>query len=232
VGEIAARVHRQGKHFIAYLPAEVNAPQQLHAAFAWNPADQTEFQRRYTDFIREYSLRLGPTLSGWWFDGCYTWEVFPNHTYNWPLWFEAARAGNRDAVVTFNDGSFCIGITQPVTPLQDYLSGEVEVLVNGKIRLGRDAHAPLYVPTSRFADGTRTQWHALVPIDCGRHWAHEKPGPLVPPAYPDEELIRFVKDCRVVRGIVTFNVGISQEGALGEQTVDQLSRLATAALEE
>ena len=45
---------------------------QLHAALAWNPADQSEYERRYTAFIREYSLRLSKLNSGWWYDGCYT----------------------------------------------------------------------------------------------------------------------------------------------------------------
>ena len=223
--EIAERVHESGKHFIAYLPAEVNAPEKLHEPFAWNPGDQGEFQRRYTDFIREYSLRLGTKLSGWWFDGCYTWEVFPNSTYNWPLWFDAARAGNPSAIVAFNDGSFCIGITTPVTPLQDYLSGEVETLVDGKIRLGRGSEAPTHLPEARFVKGTRTQWHALLPIDCNRYWAHTPDHPMTP-SYPDEELEQFITRCRAVGGVITFNVGISQEGALGAETVAQLARLA------
>lgn len=227
VGEIAARVHQAGKRFIGYLPSEVNAPEQLHAAFAWNPKDQAEFQRRYTDFIRDYSLRLGTNLSGWWFDGCYTWDVFPNHTYDWPLWFDAARAGNPDAIVAFNDGSFCIGITTPVTPLQDYLSGEVEALKDGQIRLGRGPKAPLHMPKSRFVDGTQTQWHALLPIDCNRYWAHTKDHPMTP-SYPDGELEQFLRGCRAVGGVVTFNVGISQEGALGAETVAQLARLSAA----
>ena len=223
--EIAERVHAEGKHFIAYLPAEVNKPQKLHAPFAWNPGDQTEFQVRYTDFIREYALRLGTKLSGWWFDGCYTWDIFPNSTYNWPLWFGAARAGNPNAIVAFNDGSFCIGITTPVTPLQDYLSGEVEALVDGKIRLGRRVKdAPLHMPETRFVEGTETQWHALVPIDCNRFWWHTPKRPMTP-SYPDAELVSFLSQCRAVGGVVTFNVGISQEGALGAETVAQLSRI-------
>jgi len=68
--EIAQRLKKLGKRFIAYLPSEVNAPKDLRAAFAWNPKDQSEFQRRYTDFIREYALRYGKNLDGWWFDGC------------------------------------------------------------------------------------------------------------------------------------------------------------------
>jgi hypothetical protein len=161
--EIAQRLHGLGKRFIAYLPSEVNAPKDLHAPFAWNPKDQSEFQKRYTAFIREYSLRFAKILDGWWFDGCYTWDVFPNSTYDWPLWFAAARAGNPEAAVAFNDGSFCIGITKPVAPLQDYLSGEVDVLIGGKIRLGRQPNAPLCLPTSQFAEGTACQWHALSP---------------------------------------------------------------------
>jgi len=224
--EIAQRLHKVGKRFIAYLPSELNAPKDLHKPFAWNPKDQSEFQRRYTQFIREYSGRLGKMLDGWWFDGCYTWDVFPNRTYNWPLWFDAARAGNPDAAVAFNDGSFCIGITKPVTPLQDYVSGEVEVLIDGKIRLGRQENATLYLPKTRLAEGTNCQWHALVPIDC--LWMHGGPGPMPPPKYPDADLFRFVKDCKAVGGAVTLNVGIYQEGTMAPASVKQLHRLQAA----
>jgi len=224
--EIAQRLHKIGKRFIAYLPSEVNAPKDLHKPFAWNPKDQSEFQRRYTSFIREYAVRYGKNLDGWWFDGCYTWDVFPNSTYNWPLWFDAARAGNPYAAVAFNDGSFCIGITKPVTPLQDYLSGEVDVLIDGKIRLGRQANAPLYLPKSQFAECMACQWHALVPIDC--EWMHSGPGPMPPPKYSDADLFRFVKSCKAVDGAVTLNIGVYQEGKMAPASVAQLGRLAAA----
>jgi hypothetical protein len=222
--EIAQRVHQLGKRFIAYLPSEVNTPTQLHSAFAWKPKDQAEFQHRYTAFIREYAVRYGRNLDGWWFDGCYGWSVFPNTTYNWPLWFEATRAGNPDAIVAFNDGSLCNGFTKPVTPLQDYLAGEVDVLVDGKLKLGRRPDSPLYLPKSRFVEGTSCQWHALVPIDC--QWANEGPGPMPPPKYSDDDLFRFVKNCKAVGGAVTLNVGVYQEGGVAPASVAQLSRLA------
>jgi hypothetical protein len=224
--EIAQRLHKVGKRFIAYLPCEVNAPTDLHQPFAWNPKDQSEFQHRYTSFIRDYAVRYGKNLDGWWFDGCYTWEVFPNSTYNWPLWFDAARAGNPDAAVAFNDGSFCIGITKPVTTLQDYLSGEVDVLIDGKIRLGRQPNAPLYLPKSRFAEDTTCQWHALVPIDC--EWMHSGTGPMPPPKYSDADLFRFVRDCKAVGGAITLNLGVYQEGKMAPASVAQLGRLAAA----
>jgi len=221
--ELAQGVHRLGKRFIAYLPAEVNAPEDLHEPFGWNPADQTTFQQRYTDFIREYSVRFGELCDGWWFDGCYTWDVFHNSLYDWPLWCGAARAGNPQAALAFNDGSFCIGITKPLTTEQDYLSGEVELLVGGRIRLGRDAGSPLILPTSRFAEGTRCQWHALVPIDC--FWGHHTPGPMEPPKYADDDLLVLLGACQRTQAVATLNVGIYQEGHLGSATVAQLARL-------
>ena len=224
--ETARALHAMGKRFVGYLPSEVDAPKALHAAFAWNPKNQSEFQKRYTTFVREYAARYGRDLDGWWFDGCYTWEVFPNSTYDWPLWAGAARAGNPDAALAFNDGSFCVGQTQPLTPQQDYLSGEVEVLRQGKVRLGRGDDSPLILPSSRFALGTRCQWHALVPIDCP--WAHEGPGLIDPPRYPDEELFGFVKSAKSVGGAVTLNAGIYQEGRLAEATLGQLERLSKA----
>ena len=75
-------------------------------------------------------------------------------------------------------------------------------------------------------EGTECRWHALVPIDC--FWGHETPGPMEPPKYPDGELFSFVKNCRKVGGAVTLNVGIYQEGHIGEATLAQLKRLSAA----
>jgi hypothetical protein len=222
--EIAQRLHKNGKRFIGYLPSEANAPVALHEAFQWNPKDQSGFQKRYTTFVREYAERYGKLLSGWWFDGCYTWDVFPNSTYDWPLWADAARAGNHDAALAFNDGSFCIGKTQPLTPLQDYTSGEANAIHDGAVCLGGDEKAPTFMPKSRFVEGTDCQWHALLPIDC--FWGHNQPGPMEPPKYSDENLFRFVKNFKSVQGAVTLNVGIYQEGHIGEKTLAQLKRLS------
>lgn len=222
VFEMAERVHKLGKRFIAYLPAEVKAPKSLHEPFAWNMDDKSRFQKLYTSFIREYAERFGKLLDGWWYDGCYP---HLNIRFDWPLWQSASLAGNPNAVLAFNDGSFCIGNTRPLTSLQDYSSGEVDVLIDGKIRLGRKANPPLYLPRSRFIEDTTCQWHALVPIDC--RWTHEKPGIMEPPKYSDEELLSFLRHCRSVQGAVTLNVGIYQEGHIGSETLAQLKRLRT-----
>ncbi len=187
--EIATEIHRLGKRFIAYLPCEVAGNPTMHEGFAWNTQDgtnQAEFQQRYLQAVREWAERFGPLMDGWWFDGCYEWPPFHSRTMDWPAWFEATRAGNPHRVVAFNDGSLCNGLTQPLTSEQDYLSGETEVLINGRIRLGRPptpqllaygdlartVHGPIptFLPDTRFVPGTHCQWHCLIPIDC--FWGH------------------------------------------------------------
>lgn len=218
--EIATRLRALGKRFIAYLPCEANFQlPQIQAAFAWNPADQGEFQRRYQQFVRAYAEKLGASCDGWWFDGCYAWEPFHNSLYDWPNWFAAARAGNPNAIVCFNDGAFCINNVRPVTPLEDYHAGEVHQLVNGRIKLGHEPDSPLYLPDSQFIDGV--QWHALVPVDStfeGGASYH----------YTDAELIGFVKACKSVRGAVTLNLPIGLDGRVPEGSIAQMQRLGRA----
>jgi len=228
VAEMAAGIKKLGKRFVAYLPSEVHfQSDEIKAGFGWNPADQSNFQRRYTDFIREYSLRFGTDLDSWWFDGCYDWNEFNNQTYNWALWAEAARAGNPDAALAFNDGCFYLRKLLPVSPVQDYLSGEIGWLENGQIRLGRETElegpGSLYLPSGPFVEDTHCRWHGQVPIDC--LWMHTDPGPMPPPRFTDSNLQTFIDNCVSVGGAVTLNVGIYQEGHLAQATLKQLSRI-------
>jgi len=246
VMEIATRVKAMGKRFIAYLPCEVSGQSaEIKNAFGWTEEKntaQTEFQRRYTAFIREYALRFGNLLDGWWFDGALMWDKFHSKFIDPPLFLGAARAGNAHAAITFNDGSFCCGFSLPVVPGQDYLAGEVEVVIDGKIKYGRDKSSPLLNPATHTPQPPADcSWHALVPIDC--MWAHGcrfgdwlnvpfaqppiEPGEMEPPVYSTADLATLVRDFKAAEGGVTFNVGIFQEGALGERTVAQLAELAT-----
>lgn len=215
--EIAVRVHALGKRFIGYLPSEVaGQTPEVHEAFAWNPKDQSEFQCRYTSFVRAYAEKFGPLLDGWWFDGCYEWPVFHNSLYDWPRWFEAARSGNPGAIVAFNDGSFCINKVKPVTLLEDYHAGEVHVLVNSQIKLGHEKDSALYLPDSQFIEGV--QWHALVPVDSTFEGG-------APHHYTDEELQKFLRACKSVKGAVTWNLPIGQDGKVPEESIAQITRV-------
>lgn len=246
VFEIAKAVRKRGKRFIAYLPCEIRINESLQKGFAWNTepnTDQTEFQRLYLKAVKVWSVRFGKNLDGWWFDGCYpNHPIFDNKYMRWEAWYDAARAGNKDAVLTFNDGSYLGSIIKPIVPEHDYLSGEQVVIIDGKLRLGLKKEGyKLYLPETAYVEGTPCLNHTLLPVDG--YWAHgngsfpdwanfpfkaihsSTPDGMEPPAYSDKELQQFVKNYTGVGGAVTLNVGIFQEGHLGKLTIKQLKKL-------
>jgi hypothetical protein len=233
VVEIARRVDALGKRFVAYLPVETTTPpEEVRRAFAWNPDDQSEYFKRYLGFIRAYAEKLGPLCDGWWFDGCY--EPVTKGQWDWAPWCEAARAGNPRAAIAFNDGAFCTGWTEIISPLQDYHPGEVHLLEDGQIRFdflgGDDVYATpeghlrkpgqepkYYMPDGQFVHGV--QWHALVPI-------HSTFNPAVPvPDYPDAMLLGFMRTCMDLGGGVTLNLPIGMDGRIPDAAIGQFIRM-------
>jgi hypothetical protein len=235
VYEIALRLAAMKKKFIVYIPGDMACKEEaIRGTFGWEDDDHSEFLNRYQQFVREYSLKFGTLVHGWWFDGCY--ELVHHNRWDWGQWLRAARAGNPETICAFNDGSFCLGRIQPLTPLEEYHSGEVHLLENGKIRAdfldekndivvvngtlrtaGREPE--LYVPDAQFVDGV--QWHALVPIDSTFN-------PAVPEKfchYSDKDLFSFVMNCKKVKGAVTLNAPIDKNGHIPEETFQQLERL-------
>ena len=85
-----------------------------------------EFQRNWEDVNRDWSLRFGMKVRGWWVDGAYMKpERFPdNEPPNFRTFAEALKAGNPDALVAFNPG-----IQIPVwsySEYEDYTAGEID----------------------------------------------------------------------------------------------------------
>ena len=79
------------------------------------------------NMIREWSLRYGDGAKGWWFDGLYSWNDIRSTRMDMSLKHNisthalAAKAGNKQSIVTFNSG---FGPIQVNTPYCDYSSGE------------------------------------------------------------------------------------------------------------
>ncbi|MBM4144148.1 MAG: hypothetical protein FJ225_11240 [Lentisphaerae bacterium] len=187
--EVAQAVKRLGKRFIAYMPTMLSGKK-----FPCGPVrlSEREFHRQFSAVIEEYALRFGRNLDGWWFDGG---SVDPEFHGALVSRLRAARAGNPAAAVTFNNGSLCLGFSQPLIPDQDYLSGESEFLLKGKIRYGRGTDVLTLLPAGasrKPAMGRAVTdcigyvstfplppppatclWHALIPIDA--MWEHRIP---------------------------------------------------------
>lgn len=214
--ELAVELKDRGIRLIAYLPSEADGnTEEFRNKMGWDLdlVDKSFFQECYEKVIREWAIHMGMLLDGWWFDGCYNSEEkdftrtqgWSNARFNYSEWKAAACAGNPSAVIAMCPGAEAM---QYVFQEQDYLAGEANTL-NHK-------------PEGALIDGM--QWHCLPWLDC--KWGHwEKAGEIEKPRFTDEELWEFYKSCQENQGVVTWNIGIYQNGLLAEKTVEQMIRL-------
>lgn len=192
--ELAEALHRRGKRFIAYLPCELHWNQTLQDGFGWQRhADATVektfrqelFQSRWHEVIREWALRFGEHLDGWWFDGIHAIQMTAADDADWRA---AARAGNPAAAVCFNYAGFDLGIPKGFNELDDYYSGEATILLEGlpffawrgqENSINHDwwakrglpfAEQSMFCPGSTCLPGTRMRYHVLTPLDA--FWFH------------------------------------------------------------
>ena len=140
-----------------YLPC--NAPfrdWQACEALEWseqNPdSRQIHFQRKWERIIREWSLRWGKSVTGWWIDGCYFQTCREMYDFpaepNFRSFAGAMRAGNPDSLVCWNPG-----VADPelytVSTEEDYTAGECkdprQVLTAGRYEKQALSHVLSYV---------------------------------------------------------------------------------------
>lgn len=107
-----------------------------------------EFVQKWAAVLREYAVRYGKKVKGWWIDGCYRETLGYDDRLMAP-YYEACKAGNPDCLVAMNDG---------VKP--DFEKNFVnEEFVCGEFN---DFTA---IPRERFIDGA--QAHILAPLGSG-----------------------------------------------------------------
>lgn len=160
-----------------------------------------EFQRMWEDVLREWSLRWGKKICGWWIDGCYFSDEMYRHpdAPNFQSFTDALRAGNPDSIVAFNPGLLTPVIT--LTELEDYTAGEVA-----------DAF-----PVCTGPKVGNAQYHILSYL--GAQWGQGKP------RFADEFVVGYTKDVNDKGGVVTWDVPISTDGKIPQEYINQLKKL-------
>jgi hypothetical protein len=117
---------------LLYLPSNPPVKSKLVAekfrySYGKDSATSQYNQPILEDMIREWGLRYGPGVRGWWFDGLYSWNSIRSNRMDMSLKHNisthtlAAKAGNKQRIVTYNSG---FGKIHANTPYCDYTSGE------------------------------------------------------------------------------------------------------------
>jgi len=191
-----------------------------------------EFIQNWTDVLREYSLRYGDRVHGWWIDGLYTNAGYPGvDNPNIGRFKEAALAGNPDALFSANHfGCMKTGWLKaipgigdvifadfyheiaPPTKFCDYTAGEV---------VSFDAY-----PQEPEIEGAVS--HVLSFLGIPKHpvkvyegWgAH---GSKYTPAY----MRRYVECVNRLGGVVSIDCALNRDGSLDPEQLNVLSGLAS-----
>jgi hypothetical protein len=177
-----------------------------------------DFQRHWEAVIREWSLRWGRDVAGWWIDGCY----FADQMYrfdeppNFASFAAALKAGNPDAIVAFNPG-----VKVPViahTKYDDYAAGEVN--------LNQLPQAVEACPGRWLAcEGAQVQFHVLTFL--GKTWCGGER-----PQWPDEKIVGLTRQLLARNGVVTFDVPIQKSGLIPQPFIAQLQAIGQAVKRE
>jgi hypothetical protein len=226
IADLAAALEPHGIRLMVYLPS--GAPAADHVArkklqWRWGqpggwqlPGEPVggrlvEFQRSWEAVIREWSLRWGNHVAGWWIDGCY----FADEMYrfddppNFASFAAALKAGNPHAIVAFNPG-----VKIPVichAKHEDYAAGEVN--------LPQVPEAIRTCPGRWLTrDGHKAQYHILSFL--GTSWCRGDK-----PQLPDDEILRYTRQINAKGGVVTWDVPIRTSGLIPEPFAKQLEAL-------
>jgi len=169
----------------------------------WKQFRLPDFQHNWEQICRDWALRWGRKIRGWWIDGTYGAE----HRYpedeepNFNSYAAALRAGNPNAILAFNPG-----VKVPVihhTDHEDYTAGEISEALP-------ECKGPFVTGPSGHAD----RYHILSYL--GEFWCKGQP------RFPDELVCGYTRHVTSKGGVVTWDVPIQKSGLISEPFVKQL----------
>ena len=148
-------------------------------------------QRNWEAVIREWSVRWGSKVEGWWFDGVYFADKMYRHDDgpNFQSFAAAARAGNPDSSIAWNPG-----VVYPPIEMdreEDYTGGEI--------------NNPFQLDHSGTWQGRETY---QILTFLGQFWCR---GPV---RFSTDEAAFFVKEVNAYGGAVTWDLPIYENGLI------------------
>jgi F5/8 type C domain/Alpha-L-fucosidase len=205
VSDIYDAISPFGIKLMVYLPANAPANDSIAVSeLGWiNGGNRNQiFQTKWESVIKEWSLRWGNKVSGWWFDGVNWPNEMYNHNQppNFTSFVAAARAGNSESIIAFNPGP-----QYPLVSLsdnEDYTAGEV---FDAR---GIDCE-------SRWVK--KSQLHIMSYL--GSSWASGLN------RYKNRQVVDITRRVNKCGGVITWDVPIQVNGHIPEMFISQLVTL-------
>jgi len=198
---------------ILYLPSNPPVSNKLVSekfryVFGKDSATSQFNQPILENMIREWSLRYGTDVKGWWFDGLYEWNnirgtrMDMNLKHNISTHTLAAKSGNRNSIVTYNYGFGKIHVN---TPYCDYSSGEKQTIDE--------------FPSSRWVE-PGVQWFLFTYL--GEKWGGHGS------QFNTEDLCEKAKKITENDGVLCLEVVVNAKGEILPHHLDQINAVGKA----
>lgn len=178
------------------VPAMIPRPQR---PLGWpaNGKVTEEFVRNWSTVVREYGLRYGEKVKGWWVDGCYRFIDYDDRKLG--ILADALRAGHAGRIIALNPG--VEDHVRAYTSHEDFTTGEQNSFTD--------------LPVSRFVDGE--QWHILSFL--GTFWG--QPGTT----RSKRDMIDYIHTCNAFGGVVSIDTLLYRDGDLDRSQLEVLKSL-------
>lgn len=214
IADLALELEKYGIPLFAYLPANApNRDPRAVRAFDYHdvrncPDRLASFQRKWESVIREWSLRWGELVKGWWIDGCYPDinRIMYQHadTPNFGSFAAAMRAGNPRSLVAWNPGVADPELISAAAE-EDYTAGECEwpgrVIALGQYEEQAQTHVLSYI---------------------GKWWGWREP------RFSAETLIAATRNITDMGGAVTWDIPFEHDGTVPADFMALLGALGKA----
>jgi len=197
IGEMADELNKRNIKLIVYLHS-------LGTAGLRKQSNQ-EFFKTFDDILTEIGNRYKKRIAGYWFDCWYQiFEGYPDIPFE--KFNKITKKGNKDRIICLNSWVY-----PSVSPWQDYWAGE--------------AASPIPVPVNGFLkEGSVTDLRYQVLLVMEPYWVQEK-AEMPDPRFTSTQLSEYIRNCSNNGGAVTVNMGIYQDGTVGEKALQVMKEV-------
>ena len=212
------------------------------------------FVEKWTSVMKEYAVRYGSGVKGWWIDGMFRYLGYGSDELFIP-YREAMLAGNPDAIIAFNNGvaqpdtdrpevqKYVKGIESPLArvraleAVQDIDPAAKAALANRPgntvrfteyedFQAGETDTFDEYPPEGGMTDGSR--WHKLGFLGQLKYWSPVWYGGgwnCLGSRYSGDYMRDYVKACNARRGVVSIDAYLFDDGSFDEAQIEVLKKI-------
>lgn len=167
--------------------------------------DTKYYFNNHTAVLTEIGNRYKEKVAGYWIDSWYQgFEEYPD--FDFEGLFKLCKVGNPNRIFCLNSW-----IYPSVSPWQEYWAGEVA--------------SPVAVPENGFmkeGPAPTLPYQALLIMEP--YWVQEK-AQMPDPRFTSLGLSKYIRDCMENKGAVTINLGIYQDGTVGEKALNVMKEV-------